>query len=80
MKSAGYEIRHVLSDPYQHAELSKLNWEYVPRLLREGHIKPSAYKRVDGWDAEEVNEILDVYRDGKKVTMIHFHVWNGEEF
>ncbi|KAL6228680.1 hypothetical protein BDW75DRAFT_226479 [Aspergillus navahoensis] len=80
MKSAGYEIRHVLSDPHQHPELCKSFWEHVPRLLREGQIKPSAYKRVDGWDAGEVNEILDAYRDGKKTTKTHFHIWNGKEF
>ncbi|KAJ5462274.1 hypothetical protein N7530_010479 [Penicillium desertorum] len=79
-KSAGYEIWHILSDPHQHAELCKSFWEHVPRLLQEGQIKPSAYKRVDGWDAEEVNEILDAYRDGKKITKTHFHIWNGEEF
>ncbi|OQD60233.1 hypothetical protein PENPOL_c026G01489 [Penicillium polonicum] len=79
-KSAGYEIWHILSDPHQHAELCRSFWEHVPRLLQEGKIKPAAYKRVHGWDAEEVNEVLDAYRDEKKITKTHFHIWNGEEF
>ncbi|KAL5358843.1 chaperonin 10-like protein [Aspergillus floccosus] len=77
-KSAGYELLDVLGSSHLHAELCKSFWEQVPRLLREGQIKPSAYKRVNGWDAEEVNGVLDAYRDGKKITKTHFHIWNGK--
>jgi NADPH:quinone reductase-like Zn-dependent oxidoreductase len=73
-KKAGYELLDVLGLSHLHAELSKSFWEHLPRFLREGKIKPSAYKKVDGWGAEEVNKVLDAYRDGKKVAKTHFHL------
>lgn len=73
-KKEGYELLNVLGSSHLHPELSKPFWEHLSQLLREGKIKPTAFKAVNGWSAEEVNNVLDAYRDGKKITKTHFHL------
>ena len=49
-------------------------WDHVPEYLIEKKIRPTKYTVVKGLDVDQVNEVLDAYRDGKKVVKTHFHV------
>jgi NADPH:quinone reductase-like Zn-dependent oxidoreductase len=74
-KQSGYEIKNVFGSSQARPDLSKPFWEQVPGYLRDGKIKPLNFEVVEnGLDAKKVNEVLDRYRDGKKVVQTHFHI------
>ena len=73
-KKEGYELIIILGSSHLKPEVSKPFWENLPRYLLDGKIKPTNYKAVQGWSADQVNEVLDAYRDGKKVVKTHFHL------
>jgi NADPH2:quinone reductase len=70
-----YEVRSTYGMPHG-TELEKELWASLEGWLREGKIVPLGYvvKEGVGLDAESVNEVLDRYRDGKKVAQTHFRV------
>ena len=49
-------------------------WVLVPDFLTTGKIKPLKNASKNGLTAENVNEVLDGYRDGKKVIKTHVHI------
>lgn len=73
-KKEGYELLNVFGSSHLKPEVSKPFWENLPQYLVDGKIKPTSYKAVQGWSADQVNEVLDAYRDGKKVVKTHFHL------
>ncbi|OAP60433.1 hypothetical protein AYL99_05435 [Fonsecaea erecta] len=73
-KKAGYELLNTFGSTHAKLETCKPFWELLPQYLLEGKVKPNQYEVVKGLDADKVNEVLDRYRDGKKVTKTHFHV------
>jgi NADPH:quinone reductase-like Zn-dependent oxidoreductase len=75
-KKEGYEVKNVFGSSQVRADLCKPFWEHLPQYLKEGKLKPTKYEVVSlkGWEAEKVNEVLDRYRDGKKVVKTHFHL------
>lgn len=73
-KGKGYELKNVIGASTLNPEVVKPFWENVSRLLAEGKIKPLEYVVHEGLDVGKVNEVLDAYRDGKKVVQTHFHV------
>lgn len=73
-KKEGYELLNVFGSSHAKREVSKPFWERLPQLLLDGEIKPTKYEAVDGWSADQVNEVLDRYRDGKKVEKPQFHL------
>jgi NADPH:quinone reductase len=73
-KRAGFEVRDVFGSSHAHPELSAEFWSRVPGYLEGGQITPLAYVVKDGFSADTVNEVLDAYRDGERVTKTHIHV------
>jgi hypothetical protein len=57
-----------------HPELCAGFWSRLPKFLETGQIKPLAYTVKKGLLASNVNEVLDAYRDGKKVIKTHIHL------
>lgn len=74
-KKAGFEVKSVFgSSQALPRELVGGFWERVGGWLEDGRIKPLGYVVKEGLTAENVNEVLDAYRDGKGVTKTHIHL------
>jgi len=73
-KQAGYEIKNVMGSSHLFPNLTKPYWERLPQYLKAGSIKPLRFVVEHGLDADKVNEVLDRYRDGKKVIKTHIHL------
>lgn len=73
-KTHGYELHNVFGSSQARAELCRPFWERVPQYLADKKIVPTGYAVVQGLDPVKVNEVLDAYRDGKRVTKPHVHV------
>ncbi|TKX22635.1 dehydrogenase-like protein 3 [Elsinoe australis] len=73
-KRGGYELRNVLGVSALKAETAGSFWDRLEDLLRGGTLVPLRYEVVDGLDVDRVNEVLDRYRDGERVTQTHFRV------
>jgi NADPH2:quinone reductase len=73
-KKTGYEVRNVLGLSHVGSETAKPFWDRVEDYLRNGSLVPLRHEVVDGLDVEKVNEILDRYRDRKKVAQTQFRV------
>lgn len=73
-KKAGYELLNVFGSSHEKPEVGKPFWKHLPQLLLDGKIKPTKYEAVNGWSADQVNEVLDRYRDSKKVVKAQFHL------
>ncbi len=72
-KKAGFDVYNVYGSSQAHPELATGFWERVPGFLEKGQIKPLGYVVKEGLTAENVNEVLDRYRDGLPVTKTHIH-------
>jgi NADPH:quinone reductase len=70
-KKAGFEVFDVFGSSQANPTLAYPFWERVPEFLSSGKIKPLKYIVVDGLTAENVNEVLDKYRDGANVVKTH---------
>ena len=73
-KKAGFEVRNVFGSSHAKPELAKAFWERLPEYLETGKIQPTNFVVKKGLTAENVNVVLDAYRDGKIVTKTHIHV------
>lgn len=73
-KKAGHDTIRVFGAMQASPELSKAFLASLPRYLSDGKIKPSKFEIIQGLDANLVNEVLDRYRDGKRVVKPHVHV------
>ncbi|KAG8167140.1 hypothetical protein KVR01_002829 [Diaporthe batatas] len=73
-KTAGFEVRDTFGSSQANPELAGGFWERLPGFLQEGKIKPTAFVVKQGLTAENVNEVLDAYRDGKAVRKTHIHI------
>lgn len=73
-KKAGFAVENVFGSSQVKHELSSPFWERLPGYLEAGSIKPLGYVVKKGLTAENVNEVLDAYRDGKAVTKTHIHI------
>ena len=73
-KQAGFDVRDVFGSSHGHPELAAGFWSRLPRYLEAGQIKPLDYVVKQGLLAENVNEVLDAYRDGRRVTKTHIHL------
>jgi NADPH2:quinone reductase len=72
-KKAGYEVKDVLGGK-DWSDVENGLWSNIEMYLREGKIVPLKYEVVDGLNVEKVNEVLDRYRDGKRVVRTHFRI------
>lgn len=73
-KRAGFDVRDLFGSSHMSPELAAEFWSRLPGYLERGQIKPLGYIVKNGLEAESVNEVLDAYRDGKRVVKTHFHV------
>lgn len=75
-KTAGYDVKNVYGSSHLHPEFATALWSRLPGYLEDGRIKPLTRFEVfeSGLDADKVNEVLDRYRDGKRVFQPHFHI------
>ncbi|KAI0147351.1 putative alcohol dehydrogenase [Xylariaceae sp. FL1272] len=73
-KAAGYDVRDVCGSAHVYPELSRGFWDRVMGWIEEGKIKPLSFVVKEGMTAENVNEVLDAYRDGKAVVKTHIHL------
>ncbi|KAF2116853.1 putative alcohol dehydrogenase [Lophiotrema nucula] len=74
-KEHEYEVKDVFGIP-NGKPVGEAFWANIDEYLREGKIVPLKYEVADGvgLDAGKVNEVLDRYRDGKRVIQTHFRV------
>jgi NADPH2:quinone reductase len=72
-KKLGFEVINVFGSSQANPELAYPFWERVPEFLVNGKIKPLKFVLKDGLTAENVNEVLDGYRDG--VQIVKTHIW-----
>jgi NADPH2:quinone reductase len=73
-KKAGYELKNVLGISQLKTDTVRPFWERLEGYLQDGSVVPLKYEVINGLDADKVNELLDRYRDGKKVVQTHFRV------
>lgn len=73
-KKAGFEVRDTYGSSQANPELAAGFWERLPGFLEAGKITPTAYVVKQGLTPENVNEVLDAYRDGKPVKKTHIHI------
>ncbi|KAF2800546.1 putative alcohol dehydrogenase [Melanomma pulvis-pyrius CBS 109.77] len=73
-KEAGFEVLDVFGSSQVKPELAYPFWERVPDYLISGEIKPLGFTVKQGLTAENVNAVLDAYRDGERVQKTHIHV------
>jgi len=73
-KKAGFEIIDVFGSSQWKPELAYPFWEKVPAYLTSGVIKPLGFIVKEGLTPENVNPVLDAYRDGKPVKKTHIHI------
>ncbi|KAH9909722.1 putative alcohol dehydrogenase [Xylariomycetidae sp. FL2044] len=73
-KKAGFEVRDLFGSTHAQRELCDPFWERLAGYLESGQIKPLGYTVKEGLTAKNVNEVLDAYRDGKRVKKTHIHV------
>jgi NADPH2:quinone reductase len=74
-KKAGYEARNVLGVSHIRSETAQPFWDRVEDYLKNRSLVPLRYEVVNEMDAEKVNNLLDRYRDGKKVIQTQFRVF-----
>ncbi|PSK33480.1 hypothetical protein B9Z65_7367 [Elsinoe australis] len=72
-KREGYDLRNVLGTLGLKADTTGPFWDRSD-LLKTGLLVPLRYEVVDGLDVYKVNEVLERYKDGEKVTQTHFKV------
>ena len=72
-KTAGFKMIDVFS-AFGEDELCEGFWAHLPGYLQSGGIKPLGYVVKQGLLADNVNEVLDAYRDQKRVTKTHIHL------
>ena len=73
-KKAGFEIKDIFGSSHAFPDTCVPFWERLHGYLEDGKIKTLEYEVVKGLDVDKVNDVLDRYRDGKKVVHTHFHV------
>lgn len=73
-KRAGFDLLDVFGSAEAHPELSGAFWSRLPSYLEAGDIKPLAYVVKEGLLADSVNNVLDAYRDGGRISKTHIHL------
>ncbi|KAI1337956.1 putative alcohol dehydrogenase [Xylariaceae sp. FL0016] len=73
-KKAGFDVRDTFGASNLYPEVAVPFWERVPEYLESGEIKPLEFVVREGLLEENVNAVLDAYRDGKRVVKTHVHL------
>ncbi|KFY26015.1 hypothetical protein V491_01508 [Pseudogymnoascus sp. VKM F-3775] len=72
-KKAGFEVIDVMGSSQLNPQLAYPFWERVPEFLVSRKIKPLKFVVKNGLTPENANEVLDAYRDDKRVVKTHIH-------
>jgi NADPH:quinone reductase len=70
-KAAGYDVKSILGISHLKPHVSAPFWDHVKDYLIQENIFPLKYESVEA-SVENVNELLDRYRDNKPVVQRHF--------
>ncbi|KAI0470542.1 putative alcohol dehydrogenase [Xylariaceae sp. FL0804] len=73
-KNAGFEVLNVFGISNVYPDTGRPFWERLTGYLEAGSIKPLSYVVKKGLTPENVNGVLDAYRDGKRVAKTHIHL------
>lgn len=73
-KESGFEAIDILGVTHAFPELGREFWKRLPEWLRDGKVKAPGFVKYEGLDAEKVNEVLDGYRDRRRVVKSLFHI------
>ena len=74
-KRDGYETRWIQGQSHNQPELGRRFWKWLPVWMEEGRIRATGWEVVSGLDAERVNGVLDLYRDGgASRRQVHVHL------
>ncbi|KAF2017834.1 putative alcohol dehydrogenase [Aaosphaeria arxii CBS 175.79] len=73
-KQNGFELINVFGSSHVVPDICAPLWAKIGEYLLEGKIVPLQYEVVEGLDVDKVNEVLDGYRDGKRVVQTHFRL------
>lgn len=73
-KMAGFEVFDVFGSSHAHADVTRGYWARLTEYLESRQITPLGYVVKQGLTAENANEVLDAYRDGKPVKKTHIHI------
>jgi NADPH2:quinone reductase len=69
----GFVLMNVYGLSQHIPELAFPFWDHVPEYLVSGKLKPGQFVVKEGLTPGNANSILDLYRDGKRVTKTHLH-------
>jgi NADPH:quinone reductase len=75
-KEAGFEVRGVLGTSTGRPQLSREFWRRLPMYLESGSLRPiqDGFAVTNGLVADEVNKILDTFKDAGKKKHAHVHL------
>ncbi|KAH8888034.1 putative alcohol dehydrogenase [Thozetella sp. PMI_491] len=73
-KKAGFDVRDVFGSSHEQPELAVGFWSRVTGYLKNGQIRPLSYTVKEGLLANNVNSVLDAYKNGEAVTKTHIHL------
>ena len=74
-KREGYEATWIKGQSHNQPELGRKFWKWLPVWMEEGRTKATGWEVIRGLDAERVNGVLDVYRDGGvPKRQVHVHL------
>jgi NADPH2:quinone reductase len=73
-KQAGFEVINVFGSSQVKTDVCFPFWEKLPEFLAAGKLKPLGFKVKQWLTAENANEVLDGYRDGKNPGKWHIHI------
>ncbi|KAG0650020.1 NAD-dependent alcohol dehydrogenase [Hyphodiscus hymeniophilus] len=69
-----FEAKRIAGFSHAIPEFGQMIWKQLPIWLKNGDIKPTSYRIIEGLDVDKVNAALDEYRDGKGGARYHVRV------
>jgi NADPH2:quinone reductase len=75
-KKAGFEVNNVLGISKDRPEISREFWKRFPTYLEQGLLIPikDGYETTTSLNADNVNHILNTFKDGGRVKHAHIHL------
>jgi NADPH2:quinone reductase len=74
LNKSNFERKDIFGSSQLKSEVARPFWDRLAGYVKDGSIVPLSYAVVEGLDVEKANEVLDGYRDGKKVVQTHFRI------
>jgi len=67
-KQASFERKPVICAPKFFKDVSTIFWDTLPGWIQERKLTPTTYSVIEGLDAKKVNDALDDYNAGKRLS------------